>query len=99
MKIHWTDNAKADLKDIVRYIARDSKFFAQQTAKEFRARCEQLEAFPESGQMVPEYQDPAIREVFVRSYRMLHRVTPKAVFILTLLHGSRPLPPAPPMDG
>jgi plasmid stabilization system protein ParE len=37
------------------------------------AAVERLEAFPQSGRVVPERNDEAIREVIVRPYRIVYR--------------------------
>jgi plasmid stabilization system protein ParE len=35
---------------------------------------DQLPTFPEMGRIVPEYNNPIIREVIVRPYRIIYRV-------------------------
>lgn len=55
-------------------------------------RVEQLEAFPESGSVVPELGRNDVREIFVHSYRIIHQLYANAVLILTVCHGARPLP-------
>jgi toxin ParE1/3/4 len=39
--------------------------------------------------MVPEVSDPAIRETFLHSYRILYRVHQGHVLILAVIHGAR----------
>ena len=39
--------------------------------------------------MVPELDDPSVREVFVYSYRILYKVLEAEVEILAFLHGAR----------
>ncbi len=38
------------------------------------AKVAQLEAFPQLGRMVPEYQQPAVRELLYRQYRIVYRL-------------------------
>ncbi len=45
----------------------------------------------ERGRVVPELSDPAIREVFVGSYRLVYRILAHRVEILALVHGARDL--------
>ena len=58
------------------------------------AAVERLRAFPESGRIVPERSDPAIREVVVRPYRVVYRVRPGLVEIATVFRASRLFPEA-----
>lgn len=39
--------------------------------------------------MVPELDDPAIREVFVFQYRLMYRVEETRVVVVAFLHGAR----------
>jgi hypothetical protein len=41
--------------------------------------------------VVPEFDDPTVREIFVRSYRLLYTVTKDTVYILGFVHGARDL--------
>ena len=41
--------------------------------------------------IVPEFGDDSIRELLVRSYRLVFRVSKKQVLILTLVHGAQRL--------
>jgi toxin ParE1/3/4 len=59
------------------------------------ARSRQLAAFPKSGHVVAEYQDPEIREVIEGLYRVIYRVSADEVQILAVVHGARLLPPLP----
>jgi plasmid stabilization system protein ParE len=95
MKVSWTAYAIEDLRAVRAYIARDSDRFADIVVDRIFARVVQLEAFPESGQMVPEYGRADIREVLLHSYRIIHHVLPDQVQIITVVHGSVTLPVAP----
>jgi plasmid stabilization system protein ParE len=59
-------------------------------------RTRQVGSFPLSGQSVPEYRDPAIREVIEGPYRVIYEVSGKDVRVLAVIHGARLLPPQPP---
>jgi hypothetical protein len=52
--------------------------------------------FPLSGHTVDEWQDPNIREVPFRGYRLIYKVFDDGILILTLSHAARLLPPEPP---
>ena len=98
MKVRWTTCASADLWGIREHIANDSTRYASVVVERILDRVVQLEIFPMSGQMVPEYGRDDIREILVHSYRIIHQLMPDHVRILTVVHGSRTLPPALP-DG
>jgi plasmid stabilization system protein ParE len=50
-----------------------------------------LDAFSERGRVVPEWNQPSVRELFVQRYRLLYEVTPDEVHVLAFLHGARDL--------
>jgi len=41
---------------------------------------------------VPELGDDLIREVFVKSYRLIYEMRDDRIVILAFVHGARPLP-------
>jgi len=93
MTVHWTQNALRHLRAIHDYIAQNSVRYAQRTVDQITRRSEQLERFPHSGSVVPEYEEEAIREVVEASYRIIYRVEADRVDILAVVHGARQLPP------
>ena len=92
-EVVWSLAATADLESIVEYIFRDSEFYAAMVARELIAMARSLTTFSERGRMVPEYEDPAIREIMVRRYRLIYRVGSDRVEVLRIIHGARQLPP------
>lgn len=48
-----------------------------------------LATFSERGRIVPELNDPAIREIFVFRYRLLYQVQDERVLVVAFLHGAR----------
>ena len=88
-KVDWADPAWDDLSGIAEYIARDSEYYAATFVQEIKEAAASLAEFAERGQVVPEFGDPSIRELLVKSYRLLYRVSEKRVVILTLIHGAR----------
>lgn len=85
----WTDPAKLDLRDIHDYIARDSQYYAQKVSQDIVDKSEKLNLFPEIGRVVPETDDPNVREIFIYSYRLIYEVLPNSVQVLALIHGKR----------
>jgi len=94
-EIAWTERARQDLQEIVEYISRDSKAYAQSFALRLRKRIDRLSPFPESGRLIPEHPESGIREVLVENLRVLYRFAEGRVVILTVVHGARNVEPPP----
>ena len=88
-RVIWTDQARVALDDVLTYIAEDSLDGAQAVLEQALAAAEALATLSERGRVVPELDDPSVREVFVYSYRMLYEITESEVRILAFLHGAR----------
>ena len=89
MRVRWTERASKDALGVFDYIAAQSPAYAESVYERILARPSQLESFPESGSIVPEYDRPDIRELFVYSFRLIYRVESEEVRVLTVIHGSR----------
>ena len=89
MKLEWSEYAGDDLDDLVRYISRDSAFYARRFAERIVLSTRRLQSFPESGRMIPEAEDPTLREIIVQGYRVMYRLEPDRVLVLAVMHGSR----------
>ena len=98
MRVLWTGTAVGHLADIYEYIARDSKQYAKRMVDRLTARSGQIAAFPESAPIVPEYEDPEVREVLEGPYRLIYRTRSDAIVVLAVIHGARLLPPEPPPE-
>ena len=93
MTVHWTDTAIGHLLAIYEYIEQDSASYAQRMVDRITRRSELLAQFPLLGSTVPEYQDPDIRQVLEKPYRIIYRVTEDRIDVLAVVHGARQLPP------
>jgi toxin ParE1/3/4 len=94
----WTEPAIADLEAIDRYIARDSPAYATATVQRIVLAVDRLETFPLSGRPVREARDLRVRELLVRSYRVMYRFMAERVEIVAVVHAARrvsSLPVAP----
>ena len=87
----WSPLARDDLRDLVRFIARDNPDRAASFGFELIQRTENLSQFPELGRMVPERRDPRIREIVIRPYRVIYRLTPESqlVEVVRVWHAAR----------
>ena len=90
--IIWSPQSLRDLEGIRAYIAQDSPRYAELVVQRIVAGVERLEAFPESGRVVPELDRPEIREVIVKPYRVVYRYRREAVEIVTVFRSSRQIP-------
>ena len=90
-EIEWAESAVATLIDAIEYIVRDSPSYAAALAVRAERAAASLSEFPDRGRRVGEFDDPAVREVAVDSYRLIYRVQPSRVMILALVHKSRDL--------
>jgi toxin ParE1/3/4 len=88
-EVVWSPEALRDLEAIRDYIARDSSAYADLVVRRILAAVERLRIFPESGRVVPERNDPAIREIIVRPYRVVYRRRDDTVQIVTAFRASR----------
>ena len=48
-----------------------------------------LNRFPQAGRIVPELNQPDIRECFVYSYRLIYRIQSARILITAVVHGRR----------
>jgi toxin ParE1/3/4 len=72
-KIVWSPASRDDLRDIVRFIARDNPRRAESFAYQLMAQADILQEHPEIGRPVPERRDPKIRELIFSPYRIVYR--------------------------
>jgi addiction module RelE/StbE family toxin len=93
-KLIWSPASRDDLRDIVTFISRDSPPRAEAFAYRLIAETDKLQNFSELGRVVPEYRVPAIREIIIRSYRIIYRVDheQKLVQIARVWHAARGTP-------
>jgi plasmid stabilization system protein ParE len=90
-KIRWSNSAWLDLEEIADFIAKDSRFYAAAVVREIRDASRGLLKFAKRGRIVPELDDPAIREIFIREFRLIYKISPNYIDILALIHFSRNL--------
>jgi toxin ParE1/3/4 len=92
-EIVWSVWAGDDLVSIAEHISRDSESYAATVVRELIAAARSLRVFAERGRRVPEYDDPSVRELIVRKYRLVYRVQALRVDVLRIIHGAREMPP------
>ena len=90
-QIKWTEKAIKNVQAIFDYISRDSKIYAARYVKALIHSTRKLEQVPRCGRVVPELQDPELREVIYNNYRIVYRIVGENddVEILAVIHGAR----------
>jgi toxin ParE1/3/4 len=91
VRVVWTKAADNNLQAIYDYIANTSADYARRMIERITARAGQIAAFPLSGRIVPEFQFGQLREVLERPYRIIYRIRPDRIDIITVVHMSRDL--------
>jgi plasmid stabilization system protein ParE len=89
--VKWSLRARADLRAIHDYIAKDSPFNAKSVAQEIRRKADSIAALPYSGRKVPEINDEQVREVPANSWRILYHIRNGDICVVTLVHKRRNL--------
>jgi plasmid stabilization system protein ParE len=93
-QVALSPSARRDLRDIVRYISLDSPGRAIAFGQFLVTHTKRLAEFPELGRVVPEFDIPELREIVVRSYRVIYRVdhASRNVDVVRFWHGARGTP-------
>lgn len=89
-----TPQSQDDLYEIVSFIARDSPKRARTFGNVLVDKALSIGAHPDMGRVVPEQDDPNVREIVYQAYRIICEVVsdPNAVFVLRFWHGARGTP-------
>jgi len=89
MRVVWTETALNRVELISDHIALDDASAAVRWVEQlFDLAHSQLSRFPESGRVVPERADTAVRELVFGDYRVFYRVG-DTVEIMTVRHASQ----------
>ena len=88
-RVTWTKAARSALDEALSYIAQESPQGARSLLQQALEAAGSLAVLSERGRVVPEQDDPKVREVFVGRYRLLYEVRPSEVLILSFLYGAR----------
>ena len=92
MKIQWSPLALERMGEISDYIAQEGPMAAERWIRSIFGRVEQIRDFSRSGRPVPEIGRSDIRELVIANYRIIYRLEPKVVSILTVRHSRQILP-------
>ena len=87
--LRWSTRARADLRAIHDYIAKDSPHNAKAVAREILARAATLPETPRVGRIVSELNDANIREIPVHAWRIIYQLRGADLYVVTLVHKRR----------
>ena len=85
----WAESGRDALDEVIAYIAEDSPQAAVHVLDAALAAAASLATLSARGRIVPELNDPDIREIFVFRYRLMYRVEDERVVVAAFLHGAR----------
>lgn len=91
VKVIWTDFAIEDLRSIHDYISQDSKTYADRFVEKLISRVDQLEYLPNSGRVVPEFNNELLRELIEGNYRIIYKLNSDSIGIVRIHHSARQL--------
>jgi toxin ParE1/3/4 len=92
VRVRWTSRSIQDLREIGAFIARDNPNAARRWVARLKERAWKAAPFPYGGRIVPELNREDVREVFLKSYRIVYRIFPDFIEVLTVFEGHRLLP-------
>ncbi len=92
MMVYWTPGAHARLLEIQAYLKEHAPAVADATTVKLARRALELGALPAMGKQLQRYRPTEVRELLERPYRLIYRVTPMQVEILTVLHYRQLMP-------
>jgi len=89
VKVKWSRDSIEDLRGICKFIILDSPYYARIFNDRVLELVEHLELFPEMGRRVPESDNPKVREIIYKGYRIIYQTKEDCLEIITVVHGSR----------
>ena len=93
MNLIISNQVKNDIREIYKYVAKNSLKYANETANNIYSRIAELENSPYLGRYVPEISNKQYRELIYKSYRIVYSVTERTnnVYIHFVIHSKRNL--------
>jgi toxin ParE1/3/4 len=88
-RITWSPRAASHLESICEFIAEDSPVYARIFAQQVITLVKSIPAYPQTGRMVPEYNDLALREKIYGNYRVIYRIKAERIEVVAICHGAR----------
>jgi len=96
VKVRWSHVALERVVEIGEHIVFDRPVAAAEWVEGILASVDRLSRFPLSGRALPESKRPDLREVVHGHFRVIYRVGPDDVLVLTVRHARQDLYPDDP---
>lgn len=90
-QIIWAESALSDLDAIADYIAIENPIAAAELVQRVLKHVDQLEAHPDSGTQLPEFQSSRYREIMEPPCRAIYRHSGEFVYVLHVIRSERML--------
>lgn len=91
MRVDWTPLAAANFDELAERLNEFSLGSGDRLIDRVTERLTQLESFPDSGRIVPEFEERVLRELVEGDYRVIYERFPDRVEVIAVVHGSRSL--------
>lgn len=88
-RLEWSAQALHDLEAIEQFIAEDDPRAANRWVMKLIATAERAAKLPTAGRIVPEKRREDIREVRLKTYRIVHLAQPQGITVLTVFEGHK----------
>jgi plasmid stabilization system protein ParE len=79
------------LDEAVAYVAQEARPAAERLLVDALNAAASLDVLSGRGRAVPEWDEPAVREIFIQRYRLLCQVSGEKVHVLAFIHAARDL--------
>lgn len=89
MKVVWTNESLNRLIEIEDFIAEENPNKAIEFIDFLIEKAEIITENPKIGRIVPEFSNPILRELIVKNYRIVYRITKTRIEILTVFESHR----------
>ncbi len=93
MTVRWSEKARRDIRAIRSQRALYSVDSSNALVKAIARRTGQLAEFPDSGRMIPEFENPYVRELIEQDYRIMYERFPDHILIIAVLPGRMSVEP------
>jgi toxin ParE1/3/4 len=89
MRVRFSDEAKADLREIGAFIHRRSPYWSARFLRELTYACRSLADMPLRFPVLPGREESGIRRRVYKGYLIFYRVDPDVVSIIHIMNGAR----------
>lgn len=91
--LRWTEPALQDVAELTLTLDRSSSAYSKLVIRSLFKQAERLCLFPYSGRIVPDWENPAFREVIVhRHYRLIYKIVSQTAEVVTVQDTRHMLP-------